>query len=152
MTWLSRGGALDAYINVFDLREFGRSNWPADIFFLNINTDTGAHIYTHTLTLWTHTRNPTPMSTPWDLRSHRRRLVVDGNVSSHWMRIAGNPEINSEINASRIWTLMDWGYHSTSNHPTTNWFAARRHIKGWCWRAQRPSGRDVYGDKRRRCA
>ena len=80
-------------------------------------------LWTHTLSLWAPPKDWAGISS-WNLRSRRRHLVIDGNVSSHWMRIAGNPEINSEINVStRSWTLVGWGYHSSSNHPTTGWFA-----------------------------
>ena len=105
----------------------------ADPIFFSINTDTSARIHahtlipmntrTHTLPLWAPSRDWAGISS-WNLRSHRRHLIVDGNVYSHWMHIARNHEINPEINAStRIWTLVGWEYHSPSNHPTIGWFS-----------------------------
>jgi len=125
-------------------------------FFFSISTDTSAHIHahtliimnahTHTLPLWAPLRDWAGISS-WDLRSHRRHLVIDGNVSSHWMRIVIKPETNSEINArTRIWILVDWGYHNPFNHPITDWFAAWKDVEK-CLRTHVTSVCDVLPNK-----
>lgn len=86
--------------------------------------------HAHTLSLWTHPKDWAGISS-WNLWSCCRHLVVDRNVSFHWMHIFGNPEINPEINLSiRTWVLMGWGYHSPSNYPTTGWFARKSTLRG----------------------
>ena len=79
--------------------------------------------HAHTLPLWAHPKDRAGISS-WNLWSHHRHLIVNRNVSSHWMHIAGNPEINRGINAStRTLTLVGSRNHYPPNHLTTGWLA-----------------------------
>ena len=53
-------------------------------------------MHTRTLYLYEHLRETESAYHLEILRNHCRRLVADGNISSHWTRIVGNRKINSE--------------------------------------------------------
>jgi hypothetical protein len=84
-------------------------------------------IYTHTYEC-THA-HPTSMNIfrrlsrrigSWNWRSHHRRLVLKGNIASHWINIPPY-----ETHKCQIWGLnsSELGYNHPSNHSTSGWFS-----------------------------